>query len=63
METVRKEDIYKTYTADSLHFILHQLGVTTKQYSEIIHPAPVDDRSPDEIARERLKKLGLEVVS
>ena len=62
METARKEDFYKTYTADSLHFILRKLGVPTQQYSEILHPAPVDNRSPDEIARERAARMGLKVV-
>jgi hypothetical protein len=33
-----------------------------KRYSEILFPAPVDDRSPDEIARERAQKMGLKVV-
>jgi len=62
MEAARKEDFYKTYTADSFHFILKQLGVQIKPYSEILHPVPVDNRSPQEIARERAAKMGLKVV-
>lgn len=62
MEAARKEDFYKTYTADSFHLILKQLGIETKRFAEMLHPAPVDNRSPDEIARERAKKMGLKVV-
>ena len=62
MEAARKEDFYKTYTADSFHLILKQLGMETKRFTEMLHPAPVDDRSPDEIARERAQKMGLKVV-
>ena len=62
MEAVREEETYKTYTADSLHFILKQLGVGIKKYSELKNPAPEDDRDPDEIARERAAKMGLRVV-
>ena len=63
MKAVRREEIYKTYTADSFHFILKQLGVSTKPYSEIMNPEPVDNRDPHEIARERAKRMGLEVVN
>ena len=47
MEAVREEETYKTYTADSLHFILKQLGVGIKKYSELKNPAPGDNRDPD----------------
>jgi len=62
MEAARKEDFYKTYTADSFHLILKKLDVETKRFTEMLHPAPVDNRSPDEIARERAARMGLKVV-
>lgn len=62
MEAVREEEFYKTYTADSLHFILKQLGVGTKKYSELRCPEPEDHREPEDIARERAAKMGLKVV-
>ena len=63
MKAAKEEDFYKTYTADSLHFILKQLGVGTARYSELLHPAPVDNRPPEEIALERAANMGLKVVS
>ena len=62
MKAAQEEDFYKTYTADSLHFILKQLGIGTARYSELLHPQPVDDRPPEQIALDRAEKMGLKVV-
>lgn len=62
MKAAKEEEYYKTYTADSLHFILKQLGVSTSRYSELLHPAPVDNRPPEQIALERAANMGLKVV-
>lgn len=34
----------------------------TKSYDEILHPAPVDERSGDEIVADIVKRAGLTVV-
>lgn len=62
MKAVRRKAIYEHYTADSLHLILRKLGAETPRYFELLHPAPVDNRPPEEIALERAANMGLKVV-
>lgn len=63
MKAVREEEVFRTYTADSLYFITNYCGVRGwKRYSDIVYPKPEDNRSPQEIARERAEKMGLKVV-
>lgn len=39
------------------------LGGTSKtRYYDILHPAPVDDRSADEVAADVIGRMGLKVV-
>ena len=62
MKAVRRKAIYENYTADSLNLILRKLGSETPRYFELLHPVPVDDRPPEEIALERAANMGLKVV-
>lgn len=62
MKAVKKKTLYEVYTADSLHLILRQLGVTLTRYSDLLYPAPADNRPPEEIALERAANMGLKVV-
>ena len=63
MQERKRDEQYRVYIGDSLHLILRSLGAQTKAYSEILYPEPVDNRTPEEIARERAEKLGLKIVS
>lgn len=59
----RAEEIYREYETDCLYFIANYLGVKiNRQYSDIIHPKPVDTRTGMEIAIDKLAQFGIEVV-
>jgi len=62
VRAVRREELWQTYTADSLYYICHNYVTGMKKYSDIVYPEKVDNRNPEEIARDRLKKMGLMVV-
>ena len=56
-----QEDMaYRIYITDSLYYEA-QGKALTQRYIDIIHPAPVDPRSGDEIAMDVIGRLGLQV--
>lgn len=64
MQDRKDEAFYRAYTADTLCVVARMCGASGgKRYTEILYPAPVDDRPPEEIALERAANMGLKVVS
>lgn len=57
------EENYRVYITDCLYGISAGLGnKPVRRYFDILHPAPVDNRTGEEIAIEHLEKLGIKVV-
>lgn len=59
----QQEECYRVYVTDMLANIYNGLGGSCKtRYYNILHPAPVDTRSAEEIVAENNKRMGLKVV-
>ena len=61
----RQEEQYRCYVANC-QFVLSKLvsrDAIKKQLYEILHPAPVDERSAEEIVADNIKRMGLKVVN
>lgn len=57
------EENYRVYMTDCLYGLCAGWGnKPQKRYYDILHPAPVDNRTGEEIAVEHLEKLGIKVV-
>lgn len=62
--TRQHEESYRVYVTDCLYALTRWTGnKLNKRYYDMLHPEPVDTRSGDEIARDRLKAFGIEVVT
>lgn len=60
----RKEEMFWDYQSDCLYIIASYLGCKpSKRFYDILHPQPVDTRTGMEIAKDRLAKFGIEVIS
>ena len=55
-----EELAYRVYIADSLFYSADNKKLV-KRYSDVIRPAPVDNRTGDEIALDVINRLGLRV--
>lgn len=63
VHALEEQRMYECYTADCLYYINQVLGVKMrKRYTEILYPAPEDDRPPQEIVDELNARFGLKVV-
>lgn len=56
-----REELFRSYLCDSVMYLAQGKHMTVR-YSEAAHPAPVDDRTGDEIAADVIARLGLEVT-
>ncbi len=52
--------IYRSYVCKSLQLSVENKFIS-KSYDEIIHPAPVDNRTAEEIAVDFIKRHGLKL--
>ena len=60
-----KDESYRCYVTDCFMNIVNMLAgkqALKKRYYDILHPAPVDERSAEEIVADNIKRLGLKVV-
>lgn len=57
---LEEETLYRIYAAECLN-LTPQNKYLTKRYSDLIKPQKQDDRDPDEIAAEIIKKAGLTI--
>lgn len=58
-----RQETFEDYVSDVLYYISRQLGgKLDKRLHDLRHPAPVDERPPQEIMDERLQKFGITVV-
>lgn len=59
----RREEVYRVYVTDRLFTLCAALNNTPqKRYYDLLYPEPVDTRTGEEIARERLESFGIKVV-
>ena len=61
----RKEEAYRIYVTDCYMTIINQLAgkqALKSRFYDFLHPVPVDNRSPEEIVAENIKRMGLKVV-
>ena len=64
LKAVREEKLFRIYTTDSFLCICRSLGSEGgKRYYDILYPPKEDTRNPQDIANERIKRLGLKVVN
>jgi len=65
LKAERNVEAYRYYMSDCLMIIVNGLSskqVIKKRLYDILHPAPVDERSAEEIVADNIKRLGLKVV-
>lgn len=63
MHEQAQDEAYRIYHTECLYAICASLGnPLEKTFYDIMHPEAEDTRSGDEIAEERLKRFGIEVV-
>ncbi|MBO5701396.1 MAG: hypothetical protein J6S71_03050 [Clostridia bacterium] len=59
----REDEVYRDYVTRNLRLIAENTGKHyTKEYSDIINPQPVDNRSAEEIIEDVISKTGIEVI-
>jgi len=57
-----RAEYYRIYTATCLYGIASALGVKYEPYKPDLPPQPVDNRTGEEIAADRLASFGIQVV-
>lgn len=63
VEARARDEGWRCYAGDLLRLIALSLGCTNiSRYYDIIHPAPEDDRTAEEIAAEVVQRLGLKTA-
>lgn len=69
INALRKEELYRSYIADCAYCLVNGIfgkNTISKRYCDMVDnkpEEPEEDKSPEELVRERLAKYGIKVVS